>query len=87
MPEMSPVAGVLMIILQRCSWVAAALVTLFAGILVWQRYTPAGFVWQPGDKGFLVMLGVLLVFAVYLIRSIGKEVGKASHSPQDRGDL
>jgi hypothetical protein len=83
MPEMSPLAGVLMIVLQRCTWVAAALVALFAGILVWQRYTPAGFVWQQGDKGFLIMLGVLLVFAVYLIRSIGKEVGKASDTSGD----
>jgi hypothetical protein len=77
MPEMSPLAGVLMIILQRCTWVAAALVALFAGILVWQRYTPAGFVWQPGDKGFLVLMGLLFLLAVYLIRSIGKEVGRS----------
>jgi hypothetical protein len=55
--------------------VAGALVALFAGILVWQRYTPAGFVWQPGDKGFLGLLAVLFLLAVYLVWSIGKEIG------------
>jgi hypothetical protein len=75
MAEMSPLARVLMSILQKGSWIAAGLLALFAGILVWQRYTPTGFVWQQGDKGFLIMLGVLFLIAVYLIRSIGKEIG------------
>lgn len=83
MAEMSPIAGVLMIILQRCTWVAAGLVALFAGILIWQRYTPEGFVWQQGDKGFLGLLAVLFLLAVYLIRSIGKEVSNSSHSSGD----
>ena len=83
MAEMSPIAGVLMIILQRCTWVAAGLVALFAGILVWQRYTPEGFVWQQGDKGFLGLLAVLFLLAVYLVRSIGTELNKASHSSRD----
>ncbi len=74
MAEMSPLARVLMLILQRGSWVAAGLVALFAGILVWQRYTPDGFVWQPGDTGFLGLLAVLFLLAVYLVRSIGKEI-------------
>jgi hypothetical protein len=74
MAEMSPLARVLMGILQKGSWVAAGLLALFAGILLWQRYTPQGFAWQQGDKGFLGLLTVLFLLAVYLVRSIGKEV-------------
>ncbi len=83
MAEMSPLARLMMGILQKGACVSAALVALFAGVLVWQRYTPTGFAWQQGDKGFLILLGVLLVFAVYLIRSIGKEVDSNSHSSGD----
>jgi hypothetical protein len=75
MAEMSPLAFVLMSILRKCSWVAGGLLILFAGILLWQRYTPEGFLWQQGDKGFLGLLAVLFLLAVYLVRSIGKEIG------------
>jgi hypothetical protein len=74
MAEMSPLARVLMGILQKGSWVAGGLLALFAGILLWQRYTPEGFAWQQGDKGFLGLLGVLFLLAIYLVRSIAKEV-------------
>ena len=74
MAEMSPLARVLMGILQKGSWVAGGLLALFAGILVWQRYTPEGFVWQQGDKGFLALLAILFALAVYLIRSFKKEM-------------
>ncbi len=74
MAEMSPLARVLMIILQKGSWVAGGLLVLFAGLLLWQRYTPDGFAWQQGDKGFLALLAVLFVFAVYLVRSFKKEM-------------
>jgi hypothetical protein len=75
MAEMSPLISVLMTILQKGTWVAGGLLALFAGILLWQRYTPEGFAWQAGDKGFLGLLGVLFVLAVFLVRSIGKEIG------------
>lgn len=74
MAEMSPLARVLMGILQKGTWVAGGLLALFAGILLWQRYTPEGFVWQAGDKGFLGLLAVLFALAVYLIRSFKKEL-------------
>ncbi len=74
MAEMSPLARVLMTILQKGSWAAAALLALFAGILLWQRYTPDGFAWQQGDKGFLGLLAVLFVLALYLVRSFKKEM-------------
>lgn len=77
MAEMSPLAHVLLTILQKCSWVAGALMALFSGILLWQRYTPEGFVWQQGDKGFLGLLGVMFLIALYLVRSIGKEIGRS----------
>ncbi len=77
MAEMSPLARVLMGILQKGSWVAGGLLGLFAGILLWQRYTPEGFAWQQGDKGFLILLVALFLFAVYLIRSFKKELEKS----------
>jgi hypothetical protein len=76
MAEMSPLARVLMGILQKGTWVAGGLLLLFAGILVWQRYTPSGFAWQQGDKGFLGLLGVLFLLAVYLLRAFKKEMDK-----------
>jgi hypothetical protein len=74
MAEMSPLARVLMTILQKGTWVAGGLLALFAGILVWQRYTPEGFAWQQGDKGFLGLLAVLFLLAIYLVRSFKKEM-------------
>jgi hypothetical protein len=74
MAEMSPLARVLMTILQKGTWVAGGLLALFAGILVWQRYTPDGFAWQQGDKGFLGLLAVLFLLAIYLVRSFKKEM-------------
>ncbi len=74
MAEMSPLAKVLMTILQKGAWAAAVLITLFAGILLCQRYTPDGFVFQKGDFGFLGLLVVMLLMAVYLVRGIKKEI-------------
>lgn len=76
MAEMSPLARVLMGILEKGTWVAGGLLALFAGILLWQRYTPEGFVWQQGDKGFLGLLAALFALAVYLVRSFKKEMDK-----------
>jgi hypothetical protein len=74
MAEMSPLARILMMVLQRGSWAAAALILAFAGILLYQRYTPDGFVFQKGDFGFLGVLAAMLVLAVYLVRGIKKEM-------------
>lgn len=78
MAEMSPLAKVLMTILQKGSWAAAALILSFAGILLYQRFTPEGFVFQKGDFGFLGLLAVMLLVAVYLVRGIKKEIENAS---------
>jgi hypothetical protein len=77
MAEMSPLAKVLMTILQKGSWFAGGLIVLFAGILLFQRYTPDGFVFQKGDFGFLGLLAVMLCVAIYLVRGIKKEIGKS----------
>jgi hypothetical protein len=74
MAEMSPLARLLMTILQKGSWAAAALLALFAGILLYQRWTPAGFVFEKGDVGFLGVLVALFLLAVYLVRGIKKEI-------------
>jgi hypothetical protein len=74
--EMSPLAQILMGILRYATWIAAGLLLLFAGILLMQRRTAEGIVLQQGDTGFLVVLGVLLVIAVYIIRGIKREIKK-----------
>jgi hypothetical protein len=84
MAEMSPLARFLMLILQRGSWGAAALILAFAGILLYQRYTPVGFVFKQGDMAFFGVLAVLLALAVYLVRGIKKEI--ASHSKPNESE-
>jgi Ca2+/Na+ antiporter len=74
MAEMSPLARILMLILQKGSWAAAALLALFAGLLLYQRWTPQGLVLKQGDITFLVILGLLFLLAVYLVRGIKKEI-------------
>jgi hypothetical protein len=73
--KMSPLAHVLMGVLRKGAWIAAGMIMLFAGILVYQRMTPEGSVkFQDGDIGFLAVLAVMLALAVYLVRGIGKEM-------------
>ncbi len=73
--KMSPLARVLMGILSKGSWVAGGLLTLFAVILIFQRITPEGSIkFEDGDLAFLGVLAVLMVLALYLIRSIKKEM-------------
>jgi hypothetical protein len=75
--EMSPLAKILMSVLRKASWIAAALLLTFAGILVLQRRMPDGsFQWQQGDFGFLGVLAAMLLLALYLIRGIKKEMEK-----------
>jgi hypothetical protein len=78
MAEMSPLARILMLILHRGSWGAAALIVAFAGILLYQRYTPEGFKFQQGDMAFFSVLAVLMALAVYLVRGIKKEIAANS---------
>jgi hypothetical protein len=74
MAEMSPLARLLMGILQKGSWAAAVLLAVFTGVLLYQRWTPDGLALQKGDIGFLVVVGLLFLLAVYLVRGIKKEV-------------
>lgn len=75
MSEMSPLAGILMRILHKGAWAACVLIVLFAGILLYQRYSAeAGFVFKQGDFGFFSVLAALLLLAVYLVRGIRKEL-------------
>jgi hypothetical protein len=74
--KMSPLAAILMSVLSKATWVAGGLLVLFAGILLYQRRTPDGFVFEKGDIGFLVVLGLMMLLAIYLVRSITKEMKK-----------
>jgi hypothetical protein len=74
MSEMSPLARILMGILHKGSWAAGALLLAFAAILLWQRWTPAGFSFQKGDFAFLGVLAFLFLLATYLVRGIRREL-------------
>ncbi|NJM30661.1 MAG: hypothetical protein HC855_11650 [Rhizobiales bacterium] len=74
MSDMSPLSRILMRIMRAGSWGAGAALLLFAGLLVYQRYTPEGFAFQKGDFAFLSVLAVLMLLALYLVRGIRKEL-------------
>ena len=75
MSDMSPLAKILLHILRSGSMGAAALLVLFAGISVYQKITPDGqLVMARQDWGFLGVLAVILLLALYLIRAIAKEI-------------
>ena len=78
MAEMSPLLRVLMGVLHKGSWAAGVLLVIFAGILLWQRWTPDGLVLKQSDIGFLTVLGVLFLLALYLVRGIRKEIDGGS---------
>lgn len=75
MVEMSPLARILLNVLHKGAWASAVLLVIFSGILLWQRWGGSGFMFRPGDIGFLVLLGLLLLLALYLVRAIGRELG------------
>ncbi|MBL8791610.1 MAG: hypothetical protein JNM45_14030 [Rhizobiales bacterium] len=75
MVEMSPLARIFLNVLHKGSWASAVLLGLFAGILLWQRWDGNNLVLKQGDTGFLVVLGLLFMLAVYLIRAIRRELG------------
>ncbi len=74
MTEMSPLSSILMRLLRAGIWGAMALLPLFAGLLLYQRWTADGLVLQKTDYGFLTVLAVLFLLAIYLVRAIGKEL-------------
>jgi hypothetical protein len=76
MSVMSPLARILLGILHKGTWAAGALLILFAGIFLAQRWSAGGFVFKTGDVGFLGILTVLLALAIYLVRGIKRELDK-----------
>jgi hypothetical protein len=75
MSDESPIGRLIMVVLRNGSIGAAALMALFIGINLWQHITPdKQLVIEGNDRGFLGVMVVLLVFALYLVWSIGKEL-------------
>ena len=74
MSEMSPLLRILVTLMQKAAWGAAGLLVLFAGLILYQRRTADGFVFQPTDTGFFSIIGVLLLIAVYLIWATRREL-------------
>ncbi len=69
MSEMSPLGAMLLRILKVVTLGAAALLALFLAISVWQGFQTA----KP-DYGFDAVLVVLLLGAVWLYRSMAREL-------------
>jgi hypothetical protein len=77
MSEMSPLAKALMSILRSGSWAAMVLLLLFMGIFLWQQIKPDGTIaLTRQDYGFLGVVGFLVLLSIYLVRAIGKEIGR-----------
>ena len=77
MSENSSVGKLILLVLRKGSIGAAALMVLFIGINVWQHITPDHqLVIEGNDRGFLGVMIALLLFSLYLVWSIGKELKK-----------
>ena len=77
MSENSAIGKLILIVLRNGSIGAAALMALFIGINVWQHITPDGhLIIEGNDRNFIGVMIVLLLFALYLVWSIGKELKK-----------
>ena len=73
----SPVGKLILLVLRNGSIGAAALMALFIAINLWQHITPDNQLLIEGnDRGFLGVMVVILVFSLYLVWSIGKELKK-----------
>jgi peptidoglycan/LPS O-acetylase OafA/YrhL len=69
MSEMSPLGAMLLRILKGVTLGAAALLALFLMISIWQ-----GFQIGRQDYGFDALLAILLIGALWLHRSMGREL-------------
>ncbi len=77
MSDNSPVGKLILLVLRNGSIGAAALMVLFIAINLWQHITPEKqLVIEGNDRGFLGVMVLLLVFALYLVWSIGRELKK-----------
>lgn len=77
MSENSPVGKLILLVLRNGSIGAAVLMALFIGINLWQHITPdRQLLIEGNDRGFLGVMIVLLLFSLYLVWSIGKELKK-----------
>jgi hypothetical protein len=74
---MSPLSLLLMLILRNGSIGAAALLLLFAGIELYQKITPDGQIAMTRqDWGFMGVLAFMILLAIYLVRSINREIAR-----------
>jgi hypothetical protein len=69
MGEMSPLGAMLLRILKAVTLGAAVLLALFLAISIWQ-----GFQIGKQDYGFNAVLALLLVGAIWIHRSMGREL-------------
>ena len=63
--------------------VVLGLLVLIVGMFLWSRHTAQGFTWQNGDVGMLGVFGVLLLFDIFLILGMGRELKRPSGNRKD----
>ena len=74
MAEMSPLAKMLMSILRKGTIATLGLLVFFASIFLWQKHTAEGFLLNQQDWGFLSVMAVMALVALYLTNAIAKEM-------------
>ncbi len=74
-PNGSPLGRFLMRVLRIGTWGASGFLALAILAILWQRHVPGqGFVFQPADKPFFVVAGIMLALALWISRAISREL-------------
>ena len=77
MSEMSPLRGLILRVMRTGAIWAAGFVALVIGIEIWKRWRFGGFGQMAAqDVSFFGVLAVMLAGALWLARSIGRELRK-----------
>jgi hypothetical protein len=75
MSDMSPLGRLILRAMRAGAFFAAGCVLLFMGILIWQKWlSQTGPAANNGDFVFLGVLAILFVGALWLARSVSKEL-------------
>jgi hypothetical protein len=74
MSDMSPLGRLILRAMRAGALFAAGCILLFTGILIWQKWLSQSAVASKGDFVFLGVLAFLFVGALWLARSVSKEL-------------
>jgi hypothetical protein len=74
MAEMSPLAIMLMSILRKGTIATLGFLVLFTAIFLWQKHSATGWDLNRQDWGFLSVMAIMALVALYLTFAIAKEI-------------